>query len=68
MRPPVFNNKNFLIAHNEIMNNNNNNDNEQFNTLDSICWGLFERTGHIGYYFLYNEATKKREEEKDKKD
>jgi hypothetical protein len=50
------------------MNNNNNNDKEQFDTLDSICWGLFERTGHIGYYFLYNEAIKKKEKDKDNKE
>ncbi len=50
------------------MNNNNDNDNEKFNTLDRICWGLFERTGHIGYYFLYNEAIKKKNDDKDKKE
>ena len=21
-----------------------------------MAWGLFEKTGHIGYYFLYNNA------------
>ncbi|MBO7214095.1 MAG: hypothetical protein J6V66_01215 [Clostridia bacterium] len=42
------------------MNNGNNNKGEEFDTLDRICWGLFERTGHIGYYFLYNKAKKNR--------
>ncbi|MBQ3234990.1 MAG: hypothetical protein IJA97_02400 [Clostridia bacterium] len=41
-------------------NNGNNNKGENFNDLDKICWGLFERTGHIGYYFLYNKAKENR--------
>lgn len=36
---------------------------ENFDELDKICWGLFERTGHIGYYFLYNKAKENRKKE-----
>ncbi len=40
--------------------NGNNGLGDKFDNLDKICWGLFERTGHIGYYFLYNKAKDKR--------
>lgn len=46
----------------------NNGDNENFDTLDKICWGLFERTGNIGYYFLYNKAKENRNKSLKKKD
>lgn len=44
------------------MNNKNGNNgfSENFDNLDKICWGLFEKTGHIGYYFLYNKAKENR--------
>ena len=36
--------------------NGNGGSNNNFDNLDKICWGLFEKTGHIGYYFLYIKA------------
>lgn len=41
---------------------------DKFDDLDKIAWGLFSKTGNIGYYFLYNDVKKQREKEKDKKD
>ena len=30
-----------------------------FDDIDKILWGLFSKTGNIGYYFLYNKTVKK---------
>lgn len=46
-------------------NNNGNIGNDNFDTLDKICWGLFSKTGNIGYYFLYNDVKKRRNKKKD---
>ena len=46
--------------------NNNNGLGDNFDDLDKICWGLFEQTGHIGYYFLHNKAKEIRKEQLEK--
>ena len=43
-------------------------DDEKFSPLDQIAWGLFSKTGNIGYYFLYNDVKRRRKKHKDKKD
>ena len=42
-------------------------DGDKFSPLDYIAWGLFSKTGNIGYYFLYNDVKKRRKNDKDKK-
>ncbi len=43
-------------------------DDEKFSTLDQIAWGLFSKTGNIGYYFLYNDVKRRRKNHKDSRE
>ena len=42
-------------------------DDENFSQLDQIAWNMFSQTGNIGYYCLYSNVKKQKNNRKERK-